>query len=96
MICRPICRSVSDAVYVLDVIAGFDPSDEATTEAAKFIPEGGYKQFLNENGLQGKRLGIVRHPFVEKIHNTCEFEAFELHINTFRYHRISPLILVHF
>ncbi|KAL8556356.1 hypothetical protein ACS0TY_003968 [Phlomoides rotata] len=80
----PICRTVSDAVYVLDVIAGSDPSDEATTEVAKFIPEGGYKQYLNENGLQGKKLGIVRHPFVEKMHNTREFEAFELHINTFR------------
>lgn len=84
MICRPICRTVSDAVYVLDVIAGLDPSDEATSEAAKFIPEGGYKQFLNEYGLKGKRLGIVRHPFVEKIHDTAEFAAFELHIDTFR------------
>ncbi|KAK6136651.1 hypothetical protein DH2020_029595 [Rehmannia glutinosa] len=80
----PICRTVSDAVYVLDVIAGLDPSDEATSEAAKFIPEGGYKQFLNENGLNGKRLGIVRHPFVDKMQDTAEFAAFELHLDTFR------------
>ncbi|PIN24858.1 Amidase [Handroanthus impetiginosus] len=80
----PICRTVSDAVYVLDVIAGFDLRDEATTEGSKFIPEGGYKQFLNENGLKGKRLGIVRHPFVEKIHDSAELAAFELHIGTFR------------
>ncbi|KAI3446224.1 hypothetical protein Pfo_002889 [Paulownia fortunei] len=80
----PICRTVSDAVYVLDVIAGLDPRDEATSKSAKFIPEGGYKQFLNEDGLKGKRLGIVRHPFMEKIHDTAEFEAFELHIDTFR------------
>ncbi|KAK4491439.1 hypothetical protein RD792_002189 [Penstemon davidsonii] len=80
----PICRTVSDAVYVLDVIAGFDPRDEATSEGTKFIPQGGYKQFLNKDGLKGKRLGIVRHPFVEKIHGTAELEAFELHIDTLR------------
>lgn len=84
MICRPICRTVSDAVFVLDVIAGFDPSDEATREAAKYIPEGGYKQFLNEDGLKGKRLGIVRHPFMEKIRDTSESAAFEHHIDTLR------------
>ncbi|KAL3621359.1 hypothetical protein CASFOL_036271 [Castilleja foliolosa] len=80
----PICRTVADAVYVLDVIAGFDPKDEETSKAAKFIPEGGYKQFLNENGLKGKRLGIVRHPFVDKIQEIAEFAAFERHIETFR------------
>ncbi|KAK4437669.1 putative amidase [Sesamum alatum] len=80
----PICRTVSDAVYVLDVIAGLDPRDEATSEGAKFIPEGGYKQFLDENGLKGKRLGIVRHPFVEKVLDTAELAAFELHVDTCR------------
>ncbi|CAN1307610.1 Probable amidase At4g34880, partial [Linum perenne] len=58
--CRPICRTVSDAVYVLDAIVGFDPRDcEATNEAAKFIPSGGYKQFLKKDGLKGKKIGIV-------------------------------------
>ncbi|CAN1307612.1 Probable amidase At4g34880 [Linum perenne] len=53
----PICRTVSDAVYVLDAIVGFDPRDcEATNEAAKFIPSGGYKQFLKKDGLKGKKL----------------------------------------
>uniref|UniRef100_M0ZMX1 Amidase n=2 Tax=Solanum tuberosum TaxID=4113 RepID=M0ZMX1_SOLTU len=50
----PICRNVTDAVYMLDVIVGSDPRDEVTTEAAKYIPEGGYKQFLVEDGLKGK------------------------------------------
>ncbi|GAA0142169.1 hydrolase [Lithospermum erythrorhizon] len=80
----PICRTVSDAVYVLEVIAGADPRDEATIEAAKFIPEGGYKQFLKLDGLEGKRLGVVRHPFVEKIHGAIESATFEQHINTLR------------
>ncbi|KAJ0242678.1 Amidase signature domain-containing protein [Hirschfeldia incana] len=55
----PICRRVSDSVHVLDAIVGYDPLDEATKTASKYIPKGGYKQYLRANGLKGKRLGIV-------------------------------------
>lgn len=76
---------MTDAVYVLDVIAGFDPEDsEATKEAAKFIPIGGYKQFLNPNGLKGKKLGVVRNPFLKSF-NKSVIQAFERHLNTLRY-----------
>ncbi|RVW38597.1 putative amidase C869.01 [Vitis vinifera] len=34
----PICRTVSDAVEVLDVIVGFEKRDEATRTASKYIP----------------------------------------------------------
>ncbi|XAR72728.1 hypothetical protein NMG60_11019464 [Bertholletia excelsa] len=80
----PICRTVADAVYVLDVIAGFDLRDEATKEASRFVPEGGYKQFLNKEGLRGKRLGVVRSPFVDKLHDSAITAAFENHLNTLR------------
>ncbi|KAL8137143.1 hypothetical protein V2J09_003144 [Rumex salicifolius] len=74
----PICRTVSDAVHVLDSIAGYDPRDhEATQISSKFIPQGGYKQFLNIDGLRGKRLGIVRHPFVTSLHGSAVAHAFE-------------------
>lgn len=77
---------MSDAVYVLDVIAGFDPQDyEATKEAAKFLPVGGYKQFLNPNGLEGKRLGVVRNPFVSSLNKSSVIEEFEQHLKTIRY-----------
>ncbi|KAF5961924.1 hypothetical protein HYC85_003133 [Camellia sinensis] len=53
---RPICRTVSDSVYVLDAIVGFDPHDAvATRKASKYILHGGYVQFLKANGLRGKR-----------------------------------------
>lgn len=81
----PICRTVSDAVCVLDAIVGFDPRDsEATMEAAKLIPVGGYKQFLNANGLQGKRLGVVRNPFLDSFKGSRAIGDFERHINTLR------------
>ncbi|KAK0582964.1 hypothetical protein LWI29_031622 [Acer saccharum] len=80
----PISRTVSDAVYLLDLIVGFDPRDyEATSEAAKFIPVGGYKQFLNRDGLKGKRLGVVRNLFNSRNVSTM-IPAFEHHLNTLR------------
>ncbi|XP_002984896.2 probable amidase At4g34880 [Selaginella moellendorffii] len=55
----PICRTMKDAVEVLDVIVGVDDLDSATTAAAAYIPRGGYKQFLKRDGLRGKRLGVL-------------------------------------
>ncbi|KAL7236980.1 hypothetical protein ACSBR1_020129 [Camellia fascicularis] len=81
----PICRTVSDAVCVLDAIVGFDPRDfEATKEAAKFIPAGGYKQFLNKDGLKGKRLGVVRKPFLALVNRSKAVATFEHHLYTLR------------
>lgn len=82
---RPICRTVSDAAYVLDSIVGFDPRDsEATKAATKFIPAGGDKQFLNEDGLRGKTLGVVRKPFVDLSNTSLASQVFEGHLHTLR------------
>ncbi|XP_022989045.1 putative amidase C869.01 [Cucurbita maxima] len=82
----PICRTVSDAVYVLDAIVGFDPMDsEATKVGSQFIPSGGYKQFLKRDGLTGKRLGIVRHPFSDLYANeSTAIQSFEHHVKLLR------------
>ncbi|KAL2477079.1 Amidase family protein [Forsythia ovata] len=83
----PICRTVSDATCVLDLIVGFDPRDsEATQAAAKFIPAGGYKQFLNEDGLRGKTLGVVREPFIALSNTSLTSQVFESHLRTLRQH----------
>ncbi|KAK9000324.1 hypothetical protein V6N11_080827 [Hibiscus sabdariffa] len=79
----PICRTVLDAVYVLDAITGFDPNDEATRHASNYIPPGGYKRFLNPYGLQGKRLGIVRDPFFKNVGLSLG-QTFENHFQTLR------------
>ncbi|XP_031247940.1 probable amidase At4g34880 isoform X1 [Pistacia vera] len=80
----PICRTVADAVYVLDAIVGFDHNDKATREASKYIPHGGYKQFLKPYGLKGKRLGIVRNTLGSIANETQVAKAFENHIQTLR------------
>ncbi|XP_027114018.2 probable amidase At4g34880 [Coffea arabica] len=81
----PICRTVSDAVYVLDAIVGFDPDDAvATKKASKYIPHRGYLQFLKSNGLKGKRLGIPRYSFLGFSNSSVALKAFETHFRVLR------------
>ncbi|MBA0642603.1 hypothetical protein Goklo_026959 [Gossypium klotzschianum] len=80
----PICRTVSDAVYVLDAIVGFDSNDEATRHESYYIPPGGYKRFLNPYGLKGKRLGIVRNPFFKIAQGLGLGQTFDNHLHTLR------------
>ncbi|XP_078159147.1 putative amidase At4g34880 isoform X2 [Carex rostrata] len=81
----PICRTVADAVYVLDAIAGYDRYDaEATRKAAKYIPQRGYIQFLKIEGLKGKRIGILRKGFFDFRKNSLEGKVFEQHFSIMR------------
>lgn len=59
----PMCRTVEDLAILMDVMAGTDPADEWTAEADSYIPEGGYTSYLNEDGLQGKRIGYLMDSF---------------------------------
>ncbi|TKY59921.1 carbon-nitrogen ligase, with glutamine as amido-N-donor [Spatholobus suberectus] len=79
----PICRTVSDAALVLETIAGIDINDKATIKASKYVPRGGYAQFLKKDGLRGKRLGIVRF-FYNFGNDTFMQETFKLHLKTLR------------
>lgn len=83
-----MCRTVADAVYVLDAIAGLDYNDKATIEASKYIPRGGYKQFLKIDGLEGKRLGLFRNEFFNFGEGSVYTEVFERHFSTLRYQSI--------
>jgi amidase len=54
----PMARSVADAAVLLSVLAGPDPADPATAEAAGQPRD--YTAFLDENALAGARLGVWR------------------------------------
>ncbi len=55
----PHARTVADAAAVLGALVGVDPRDPATSKSeGKFHRD--YTQFLDPNGLQGARIGIVR------------------------------------
>jgi len=55
----PICRTVEDAVRVLEVIAGYDKADSVTRLSEGKIPAS-YRAFLDKNGLKGARIGVFR------------------------------------
>ena len=58
----PMARSVADAVALLGPLTGPDPRDERTNESeGKSYSD--YSQFLNKDGLQGKRIGVMRSSF---------------------------------
>ncbi|KAK3194968.1 hypothetical protein Dsin_026278 [Dipteronia sinensis] len=80
----PIYKTVANAVYVLDAIVGVNHNDKATREASKYIPLGGYIQFLKPSGLKGKRLGKVKDPFFTDIKEPGIVRAFEHHFQTLR------------
>lgn len=58
----PICRTVEDGALVLDAIAGYDPGDPETAWSAD-QGAGGYTKYLCEDGLRGKRIGVLRSLF---------------------------------
>ncbi|MCG2815816.1 MAG: amidase [Candidatus Aminicenantes bacterium] len=55
----PMTRTVEDAAWILDVIAGYDPNDPITARSEGNIPES-YTQFLDKDGLRGVRVGVFR------------------------------------
>ena len=58
----PMARTVEDAVICLGTMVGVDSSDTKT-----LLSDGNYHtdytQFLNPNGLKGKRIGLYKKPF---------------------------------
>ena len=58
----PMARSVTDAVMLLNVMAGEDPRDPMTKES-RGKAERDYTKFLDRDGLRGMRIGVARKHF---------------------------------
>ncbi len=58
-IAGPMTRTVTDGAKIFNVVAGYDPKD-AMTELGGNKRKEDYTQFLNEGGLKGKKIGVVR------------------------------------
>ena len=59
----PLAKSVRELAEVLDQVAGRDPEDPVTNEAARHI-EGSFAAALASASLKGKRIGAFRQRFV--------------------------------
>jgi amidase len=59
----PMTKSVRELAIVLDQVAGVDPEDDATRDAAAHIT-GSFAAGLDTASLQGKRIGVMRQLFV--------------------------------
>ena len=57
----PMTRTVTDAAILLDVLAGYDPNDPVTAYSVGRVPVS-YRDFLDEDGLAGARIGVIRQP----------------------------------
>ena len=58
-IAGPMTRTVADGARIFDVVAGYDPAD-SYTELGRDRREEDYRAFLNSDGLEGARLGVIR------------------------------------
>jgi amidase len=54
----PLSRNVTDLAILFDVLAGYDPEDPQTAASVGNVPES-YTHFLNADGLEGVRLGLL-------------------------------------
>jgi Asp-tRNA(Asn)/Glu-tRNA(Gln) amidotransferase A subunit family amidase len=54
----PITRTVEDAARALTVMAGYDPEDPVTAFGWQRVPQT-YTAFLDANGLNGARIGVL-------------------------------------
>jgi len=57
-IAGPMARTVTDAVAVFQIVAGYDPND-AVTEAARTRTIPDYAKALKRDGLKGARIGVL-------------------------------------
>ena len=57
----PMTRTVTDTAILLDALAGYDPNDPVTAYSVGQVPAS-YRAFLDVNGLEGARIGVIREP----------------------------------
>jgi len=74
----PITRTVEDAAKVLQVIAGFDPSDPLTAFASGRLPKEPYQSFAHPKSLQGMRIGVVREYMDKKLFTKADEESIDI------------------
>ena len=76
----PMGRTVADVAIALGAMTGIDSADTKTlSSAGKFHSENGYVQYLKDNGVQGKRIGLLKKSmgFSDKV-DTLMYETVQM------------------
>ena len=89
-IAGPMTRTVEDGAKLFNVIAGFDPNDPLTVPNKR---EEDYRDFLNPEGLIGKRIGVFRR-LVD--HDNADEEIKQLFLNALEDMRSAGATIVDF
>ena len=89
-IAGPMTRTVEDGAKLFNVIAGFDPNDPLTVPDKR---EEDYRDFLNPEGLIGKRIGVFRR-LVD--HDNADEEITQLFLNALEAMRSAGATIVDF
>jgi Asp-tRNA(Asn)/Glu-tRNA(Gln) amidotransferase A subunit family amidase len=76
----PMARTVRDLAILLDSMVGYDTEDPLTAAAYGNIPKT-YTAFLDNNGLKGARLGILREAIGRGDPNSDDFKKVEAVFN---------------
>jgi len=74
----PVCRTVEDAARVLQVIAGYDPSDPLTAFSVGRLPEQPYPTFAHRKDLKGMRIGVIREYMDKKLFTKTDEESIDI------------------
>jgi Asp-tRNA(Asn)/Glu-tRNA(Gln) amidotransferase A subunit family amidase len=74
----PICRNVTDAARILDVIAGYDPKDELTAFSIGKASKQPYATFAHEKRLDGIRIGVVREYMNKQLFTKADEQTIDL------------------
>jgi amidase len=75
-IAGPMGRTVEDVARVFNVVSGYDPADPYT-EAGRDKKEEDYTAFLDVQGLQGARIGVLRSLVDQESADTAIIRIFE-------------------
>lgn len=69
----PMTRTVSDAAILLGVLVGHDPNDPITAQSTQGHRD--YTRFLNADGLDSARIGVLRQFFGQNAEANAQMEA---------------------
>jgi len=74
----PICRTVTDAAKVLDVIAGYDPMDPITVQSIGRKPAQPYASAASSGRLDGVRIGVIREYMIRDAYTKADEQSLDL------------------